>query len=137
MRDTYTLLRGIGEELPLEAVKVVTLRKGQAEVLHVASGLVLGAVEKTGDSEWKITLGDGTVLRWERENRREAVEELLDPRHHHPGVVYLDPPGREERALTEEESRRAFPGPWAWWDLVGPLFPVAPPPPPPPAKGRR
>ena len=130
MRDTYNLLRHLGEEMPAQAVKVVVVCKGKANVLHLASGIILGTVERDGDgrgSEWKITLGDGVALRWSRENRAKAVEEVLDPRHHHPGIAYLDRPGHEERMLTEEESRRAFPETWAWWDRVRPLFPPSPP----------
>lgn len=125
IRDSYNLLRHVGAEMLLGDVKVKG-QKGKAEVIHVPSGIVLGTVEREGDwrgAEWKITLGSGSTLRWGRENRQEAVEEVLDPRHHHPGIVYLDRPGYEDRVLTEAEHRLACPEAWAWWDRVRPLFP--------------
>jgi hypothetical protein len=126
------------EDLPLEAVKVVTVKAGEAKVVHVGTGIVLATLTRDrsgGEVSWDCYLGETEDRISVDETRAMAVESALDPGYHHPGKATLDRRGRVHRPLTEEEHRRARPEAWAWWDLVGPLFPVAPPPPP--AKGRR
>lgn len=114
-------------DIPQEDVRVVTVRAGLAKVVHVASGIELGTVEREGAGtflEWLVRTGDGVALKWGEETREHAVSELRDPLVHHPGTVRISRQGRDEKLLTEEESRRAFPEAWAWWDKVRPLFPA-------------
>ena len=97
------------EEIPQDAVRVVTIRSGLARVVHVASGIELGTVEREGPQEWLVRTGDGVALKFHEETREWATSELRDALIHHPGAATLSRQGREDRYLTEEESRRAFP----------------------------
>lgn len=117
-------------DIPLAAVKVKTTGPGEAVVIHVESGIQLGRVERDGgrgrgEVEWFSYQGESRVGAVATDQTRAwAVDSLLDPHSHRPPKATVDERLVGRRDLTEEESRRAFPEAWAWWDRVRPLFQV-------------
>lgn len=109
-------------EIEESEVKVIGEGPGKARVVHVASGIALGRVERENGNwgaEWTATTGAGTRISGSSETRSYAVQDLLDPDEHRPEPLVR----KHSRAeVPEDAHRRAYPEEWAWWDKVKPIF---------------
>jgi hypothetical protein len=98
---------------------------GWSNVIHRATGIVLGTVVRWPDGAWIVYLPFADERCDEAGTREDAAACLLSQGiHEPPGFELHDGKGGNDyvRDATETEARRLAPEAWKHWDLVGPFF---------------